>query len=93
MEENLKNEIIRLIGLKQTTGYDVKSMVSIIQENIDPRFTCCVSCTAQIKFAQRLLERWYQSPDTDEQKVVNTEIVPEVKKGCQACKNKRANKK
>ena len=38
MEDELKNEIIRLVNLKKTTKYDVKSMETIVRNNIDSNF-------------------------------------------------------
>jgi len=89
MEENLKNEILRLINLKVTNKYDVKSMVNIIRDNIDKRFNVCVHCAAQIKFAQRQLENCYKLQN---QEPINNPPTITQEPGCQKCKKKRSSK-
>ena len=92
MEEGLKNEIIRLVNLKKTTKYDVKSMETIVRNNIDSNFSVCTYCVAQIKFAQRQLKNWYNS-QTQPDEVIEVVVEPKKTAGCSACKNKKQNKK
>lgn len=90
MEEGLKNEIIRLVNLRQVTGYDVKSMIKIIRENFDPTFNVCLHCVAQIKFGQQQLLNWYNNLQIEEPIQLPPEPIVEV--GCSNCKKKRKNK-
>ena len=91
LNEELRNEVVRLINLKTTTKHDVKSMVNIVRNNFDPRFNVCVHCVAQIKFAQNQLLNWYNSLPQEEPIPQPQEVVKEV--GCSKCKKKTSNKK
>ena len=90
MEDNLRNEVIRLINLKRTTKHDVKSMINIIRDNFDPRFNVCLHCGAQIKFAQQQLLNWYNSLQIEEP--IQQPPEPQVEVGCSKCKSKKQNK-
>ena len=84
MEQELKDEVVRLISLRKTTGYDVNKMVEIIRGNIDAKYTCCTYCAAQIKYAQRILSNWYNSQQIQEEQIQPP--VQEVKTpGCSKC--------
>jgi len=97
MNEELKNEIIRLINLKRTNNNDVQSMINIIREHIDSKISICNHCAAQIRFAQRRLMNWYNS------QIINQEGEPQEplslpeptskKPGCSSCKKKTINPK
>ena len=81
MEDELKNEIIRLVNLKKTTKYDVKSMETIVRNNIDSNFS-----------AQRQLKNWYNS-QTQPDEVIEVVVEPKKTAGCSACKKKAYKKK
>lgn len=91
MEEGLKNEVFRLINLKSTTKQDINSMVNIIRNNFDPRFSVCAHCVAQIKFAQNQLLNWYNSLPQEKPIPQPQEVIKEP--GCSKCKKKTTNKK
>jgi uncharacterized membrane protein len=84
MEQELKDEVVRLINLRKTTGYDVKKMVEIIRNNVDARYTCCSHCAAQIKYAQRILTNWYNSQQTQEEQI-QSPVVETKEPGCTKC--------
>ena len=91
MDDILKNEVIRLINLKTTSKQDVKSMITIVRNNFDPKFNVCTHCVAQIKFAQNQLLNWYNSLPQEEPIPQPQEVVKEP--GCSKCKKKITNKK
>lgn len=84
MEQELKDEVVRLINLRKTTGYDVKKMVEIIKNNIDDRYTCCTHCAAQIKYAQRILSNWFNSLKIQEEQI-QPPVVETKEPGCTKC--------
>jgi hypothetical protein len=91
MENNLREEILRLVNLRQVTGYDVKSMTNIIRDNFDPTFSVCSHCVAQIKFGRQQLLNWYNNLQIEEP--IQQPPEPQVEVGCSKCKKKQQNKK
>ena len=95
MEQEKENEIIRLINLNRTTKHDVKSMINLCRELIDPRMSICSHCGAQIKFAQNQLTNWYNlyKEQMSNKSKIEVVVEPEKKPKCSSCKKKTYNKK
>lgn len=99
MNYELKEEVERLVGLKKTNKIDVKKMADIIRNYIDPKFSVCTHCVAQIKFAQNQLKKWlnngvnFTSNEETPNEEVNTPPIKEKKPGCQKCQKKTRVKK
>lgn len=93
MEQGIKQEIERLINLRKTTKFDVKSMENIFNSVIGEKMSICTFCAAQIKAAQVRLKNWYTSNIPEIEQVVIQEPAIEKPVGCQSCKNKRSSRK
>lgn len=88
MVEIDKIEIERIINLKKTNTYDVKSMENIFETYMNQKINICGHCAAQIRMAQKQISNWYNQ--INNLPPVQEEIKP---KGCQACKKRGRPKK
>jgi len=93
MDENVKLELERLIGLKRVTKFDVKSMETMFMTLMNEKVNICAFCSAQIKAYQKQLINWYNSNVPQIQQVINAEPAIEAPKGCQSCKQRKTSKK
>lgn len=84
MDENDKNEILRLVNLRQATKADAKSLEIMLRKYVDSKASVCQKCPTQIIFAQTRLRNWANTQSLEGIK----EVPQKTKGGCQGCKNK-----
>jgi len=59
MEKKDREEIERLMDLKELNKTDKISMVLIMQKYVDSSINICMTCSSQIKFTYHRLRKWY----------------------------------
>ena len=100
MEQELKDEIERLLSLRKTTKTDVRSLVTILKEHVDKRIAICAHCKAQIKFGMKQLSNWYTNVNQNTSveykikrcEICNIELEDKRRKVCKECKSNGVSK-
>lgn len=61
ISRNLYNRILEISDLKRMSKDQALEMQSIIREKINPRYTVCTKCGAQMKHGQKILKNYLGS--------------------------------
>lgn len=101
------NNLYRLATIQRFTREDSQQLQYAIKTSINPSYSVCLKCRAQLKHGQKILMNYLNSVEVieelpsvlDELELIDVELpAPEVdieeavKVGCEKCKKKRQTK-
>lgn len=77
ISKKLYDHIEYIVNLRRVTKEQAEEMQLVIRENINPRYTVCTKCGAQIKHGQQILRNFLSSQTILEDYLSNVEPVIE----------------
>ena len=94
-------QIQRLLNILRWEATDLYELEAIVREHLDPNYTVCGHCQAQLRHILVRLREWYMAQQVyDNQPLeepvvepsVEVDVVEAQKVGCDKCRRKKQNK-